>query len=391
MRCWLWLLKPIFFAGINAMSRNSQKQEAGFVRVLHFQVNNGFGGGVATYISALTRGQDCHEIFVTLDNELSLPTIDRFSTVYGRASPVYFSAHYRAWQIPFAVWNLWRIVHSHQIDVIHAHTLRAGMLAALVRALGLVRLVYCGHGIRYTQKKGRLARAVFWAMERFVTRMADRTIAIRQSDMDRYRTWLRPERLRLVRTRIDVPAIPVPVETHPFRVGALGSLLAIKNPALFGRVAERMAVAGRSAEMVWIGGGELLSSCLHAFPHVTFAGQLPHDKALACLQSCDVLVITSHIETFPMVALEAFAMGKAVISTAYPGYEDLFEDGRNALVIPSDDTEALLAAIVRLMTSDALRQKLGHNGRSDFERLYTPVSAMIDEFEDIYVGVDARS
>ncbi|WP_169449836.1 glycosyltransferase [Paludibacterium yongneupense] len=360
------------------------------MRVLHFQVNNGFGGGVATYISALTRGQASHEMFVTLDNELSARMIARFDAAYGRATPVCFPEHYRVWQIPSAVRNLLRIVRMLRIDVIHAHTLRAGMLAALARVFSPVRLVYCGHGIRYTQKKGLLARAVFGAMERFVTRMADCTIAIRPSDLERYRKWLGPERLRLVRTRTDAPAIPMQVDAHPFRVGALGSLLPIKNPALFGRAAARMAAMACTAEMVWVGGGELLPPSQRDFPHVIFAGQVLHEEAMAWLLRFDVLVITSHIETFPMVALEAFSMGKAVISTAYPGYGDLFEDGRNALVIPPDDTEALVAAIVRLMRSDVLREELARNGRIDFERLYSPVSAMIEEVEGIYAGSAAR-
>lgn len=62
--------------------------------------------------------------------------------------------------------------------------------------------------------------------------------------------------------------------------------------------------------------------------------------------------------------LEAFACGKAVIASQSRGIRDYLHDGENCLMVPSENPEALQAAIVRLLEDTELRVRLGRNARA---------------------------
>ena len=61
--------------------------------------------------------------------------------------------------------------------------------------------------------------------------------------------------------------------------------------------------------------------------------------------------------------LEAMAMGKAVIATRTTGQTDVITDGENGLVVAPGDVAGWRAAITRLRSDHALRERLGRNAR----------------------------
>ena len=67
--------------------------------------------------------------------------------------------------------------------------------------------------------------------------------------------------------------------------------------------------------------------------------------------------------------LNAWAMGKAVVSTSI-GCEGLAaEDGRNILI--RDDPEGFAAAVTAVLEDAELRERLGGEGRSTVEETYS--------------------
>lgn len=90
--------------------------------------------------------------------------------------------------------------------------------------------------------------------------------------------------------------------------------------------------------------------------------------------------------------LEALSTGVSVIAARHPGVEGLVEDERSALLTDPDDSEALAAAIVRLLGDPALEKTLVTGGRSraaDFDVSRTATEHM-DLFEQIAVPCDDR-
>ena len=76
------------------------------------------------------------------------------------------------------------------------------------------------------------------------------------------------------------------------------------------------------------------------------------------LKACDVFVFPSHTEGMPNALLEAMAAGCAIVCTDVPGNRDLITDGRTGLTVPARDPEALANAVVRLLDSRDLSDRL---------------------------------
>ncbi len=69
-------------------------------------------------------------------------------------------------------------------------------------------------------------------------------------------------------------------------------------------------------------------------------------------------------EALGNVVHEGMSRGKAVIGTRPGGHEDMIEDGKNGLLVPSGDVEALREAMQRLVASPAERERLGAQARA---------------------------
>jgi glycosyltransferase involved in cell wall biosynthesis len=97
-------------------------------------------------------------------------------------------------------------------------------------------------------------------------------------------------------------------------------------------------------------------------------GLVPHDRLGAFYERAAIVCVPSRREGYGLVAREAMAHGRAVVVTAVGGLADAVEDGVSGLVVPSADTPALRAALVRLLEDPALTAELGANARRVAER-----------------------
>jgi glycosyltransferase involved in cell wall biosynthesis len=93
----------------------------------------------------------------------------------------------------------------------------------------------------------------------------------------------------------------------------------------------------------------------------TFAGMRQDMPELYALM--DLFVLPSHRESFPRSPMEASAMGRPCVVTAVPGCCEAVQHGRNGLLVPLGDVEALAAAILRLLAGPGEARRLGREGR----------------------------
>ena len=116
---------------------------------------------------------------------------------------------------------------------------------------------------------------------------------------------------------------------------------------------------------------------------VTFTGYITGKQKDDIWNKASIYCMCSRHEGFPMVVLEAWARGIAVVTTPVGGLPDVIEEGRNCLTFPFDDADALTMQLRKLMESSKLRRDMAEYSKSFGERVFAPV--MVNEsIEKLY-------
>jgi glycosyltransferase involved in cell wall biosynthesis len=122
---------------------------------------------------------------------------------------------------------------------------------------------------------------------------------------------------------------------------------------------------------------------------VAFTGY--QSDTAAAMRALDVVVHASVApEPFGLVIAEAFACGRAVITSGSGGSAELVEIGRNALTHKPGDAASLAAAISRLAGDAVLRARLAAAGRATAERRFDR-ERLGAEFSAIYRQLTASA
>ncbi len=91
------------------------------------------------------------------------------------------------------------------------------------------------------------------------------------------------------------------------------------------------------------------------------------DDLVAYYAASDCFVFPSYREGFPNTVMEAGALGLPSIVTDINGSRDIIENGKNGIIIPSKDVEALYQSMKQILTDDVARDKIAREARPMIE------------------------
>jgi glycosyltransferase involved in cell wall biosynthesis len=87
------------------------------------------------------------------------------------------------------------------------------------------------------------------------------------------------------------------------------------------------------------------------------------DQIESLIAESSIVVLPSYREGVPRTLLEAAAMAKPLIATDVPGCREIVEDGKNGILVPPKNSNALADAISKLLDDPALITSMGTAGR----------------------------
>jgi len=136
---------------------------------------------------------------------------------------------------------------------------------------------------------------------------------------------------------------------------ALGTLADVKAYDLLIQAASILKLSGIANFKVLIGGkGEkkqallTLISDLHLENHVFLLGQLNNSEVVETMNKSHVFVVSSRIESFSLVAIEALACGIPVLATKCGGPESIINEN-NGLLVDRESADALYSGMRWMM------------------------------------------
>lgn len=96
-------------------------------------------------------------------------------------------------------------------------------------------------------------------------------------------------------------------------------------------------------------------------PHIIWVGFQPDIRPY--LAAANAFVFASYREGFPNVVLQAGAMGLPCIVTDINGCNEIIEEGKNGIIVPPQNKEALYRAMSRFTREPAFVKKLAEQSR----------------------------
>ncbi len=154
----------------------------------------------------------------------------------------------------------------------------------------------------------------------------------------------------------------------------------------------RVIESGVDASLKLIGNGPAegnlrsLAASLKIQDKVSFRGR--EENVLKELSETDVFVLPSLAEGMSNVLLEAMSCGLPVVATGVGGALDMIRHGRNGILVPPGDPEALRDAMVYLLGNESAAISLGKEARKTVEERFT-LSGAVDCYRRLYGELNA--
>lgn len=293
--------------------------------------------------------------------------------------------------------GLRRKVTNHQPDLVHANSIRAGLVATAATVGLKTRIAWHLHDLLPGHPISTLIR-LFAGLSR-----RTELIAVSEAVARNFRgqlSWLMGNRVSVILNAIDLD------QFHPdqfakrrirkelrFReadliIGTVGQVTPRKGQLEL-LSAFRQAL-GQSPNMVLLIVGaplfnrdhEYLDTLKRTATELGIANKVrllgPRSDIGAIMQTLDLLVVNSKSEPFGLVILEAMACGTTVLASAVDGIPEIIQHGENGWLVSPGDEAALAEGIVNLGRRPEYRARLANRGMQHAEVYFSADRYLLD-------------
>lgn len=308
-----------------------------------------------------------------------------------------------------ALRQLIRALRSRDVDVVHTHSAKAGVLGRLAaHRVGVPRIVHTLHGFPFHEAQARPVRATYVEIERRLSAITDAYLAVGTGvAVEAIRRGIvRPEQIRTIGPAVDPPTVRMSPETRARArlrlgirsdvevVGTVGRMDSQKAPEVLIDAVSRM---GRPAVLVWAGDGPLMAQAraqvgrLGLEHRVRLLGHRTDVPEI--LPAFDVFAMSSRYEGLPCVIVEAQQCGVPVVATAVNAVPDVVIPGESGLLVPPQRPDLLAGALDHALSHPALAASWVRVARDQLGRRYDPLTlgALLSEVYDPDAGMPTAS
>lgn len=284
--------------------------------------------------------------------------------------------------IPKAIWSLCKILTNKNVDIIHAHGLKAnlvGIIAARLSRKG--KVIYTMHGgVSFSKAQPGKAK-LYAALERILVRYNTKIITVsdilqkelhkrtqgKHGDIVTIHAGLKEDRLKSNSNNLETIRHNFHIPANAMIIGTIARLAPQKGLCYLIKAMKQILYHEPDTILLIAGDGPLRNSLENLVkkenihPHVCFLGFVQDIGSLLGL--IHVFVLPSWTEGFPITILEALLAEKAVVATKVGGIPEIIQHEVNGLLIEPRNPDALASSILNLLKNSKLRKRLGTTGK----------------------------
>jgi len=302
---------------------------------------------------------------------------------------------------PTAVGRLMRMLRRNEIDVVHSHEFTMAVYGATAaRLLGIPHALTM-HGSLTITNALRRRIAMRWAIRRsahaIAVSYATQMQFAKDLGLDNSAFTVIHNGVPLTSGNADAPRREFGCADGDVVILAVGNLDTRKNHRMLLEALVRLQQSGLTVpwRLIIAGGrgGDQHSQLLeyvasHRLQNrvhiVTERNDIPDLQALS-----NIFAMPSLWEGLPMAMLEAMVAGNAVIASAAGGIPEAIVDGRDGILFPPGDSEALERGLRTLMTDPTRRRTFAAAALERSKREFT-VEVMADRHLELYTQMFER-
>lgn len=154
----------------------------------------------------------------------------------------------------------------------------------------------------------------------------------------------------------------------------LRSFSKIYNPALAVLILDSLIKKGYNTELCMVGPDsdgslkEVKQLVKQLDLNVKFTGKLSKNAWIELSKDYNIFINTTNFDNTPVSVIEAMALGLPVVSTEVGGLPYLISHNEDGLLVPPNDVDAMVNAIIKLKEDQNLKNKLAINARKKVEK-----------------------
>jgi glycosyltransferase involved in cell wall biosynthesis len=292
--------------------------------------------------------------------------------------------------------QLRKIIQEKNIEVVHTHTSKAGVLGRLAASTVSPRpkRVHTFHGHLLTGYFSSIKTKLVYSVEKFFEYFTDAFIAmgsIVKSDLQEiglgkkipFETFYPglPDKVMITRHEARVQ---LKLGENKIYILFVGRITAIKRPDRLLETIELVGQRHTNVHFLVAGDGDLMSEtkqgALDLKLPVSFLGWRSDISRL--IAASDIALLTSDNEAVPLTMIESSMAGLPLVATNVGSVSDVLIDGLNGYLADTSPT-ALADALEKLIIDPVLREIMGNAGRERATR-YFSLEKMCADHTELY-------
>lgn len=295
---------------------------------------------------------------------------------------------------------LHRYIRVHSIEIVHTFMTRCNILGVLAaQGSGCAAVLASRRNLGYWYTPGALAllRLLNWRTTRLVANAGSIKDVVVRSER------AAPHKVDVIYNGVDTEQF-APDKGNPQAarklgipeqspvVGIVANLRPVKDLALFVRSAAIVAKTVPQAAFLIVGRGPLRDDLAHLASELGIGERLffsGEDSVVDYLSRMSVACLSSQSEGFSNAILEYMAAGLPVVATDVGGNSEAIDHGATGYVVASRSPEEFAAPIIKLLTDELLRLRMGAAGLQRCRTLFD-ITTAVRNHQRYYVELVGR-